>query len=317
DAEFDREDLHIALKEGTIAFTEAVAGHVTGAFFIGEGEVLLVPPDQAERTSLALFTKAAVLEENFQSAYFRFADDELFKELEPAFRPAEDTGAFLQQWNSLAKNLAEADALRLLLTFTNAADPNEHFLHARISGQNRGTFDVVFDTQLQEQIATGQISYRQGGAYYDVWTSFPMRSRRRSDSAVSSEPQRLERTRRISQFKIKIRVRPPDSLDGEARLSLVAGKPGQKTLLFELSRNLKVSSITSDGKPVQFLQNEALAGTELARRGNDVIAVLFPEPLPVGKAVEADFTYSGSVLSDAGGGLLRVGARGTWYPNFG
>ena len=29
------------------------------------------------------------------------------------------------------------------------------------------------------------------------------------------------------------------------------------------------------------------------------------------------FSYAGSVLSDAGGGLLYVGARGTWYPNRG
>ena len=29
------------------------------------------------------------------------------------------------------------------------------------------------------------------------------------------------------------------------------------------------------------------------------------------------FTYAGPVLSDAGGGLFYVGARGTWYPNRG
>ena len=29
------------------------------------------------------------------------------------------------------------------------------------------------------------------------------------------------------------------------------------------------------------------------------------------------FTYAGEVLSDAGSGLLYVGERGTWYPNFG
>ena len=27
------------------------------------------------------------------------------------------------------------------------------------------------------------------------------------------------------------------------------------------------------------------------------------------------FTYQGSVLADAGNGLLYVGAHGTWYPN--
>src|SRR5256885_10338661 len=38
---FDRAAFHITLDDGTIAFTEDVAGHITGAFFEGDGEVLL------------------------------------------------------------------------------------------------------------------------------------------------------------------------------------------------------------------------------------------------------------------------------------
>src|SRR5690349_17682276 len=53
DATLDRSSLHISFEDGTIAFTEDVAGRVTGAFFFGDGEVLLVPPDQAERASVA------------------------------------------------------------------------------------------------------------------------------------------------------------------------------------------------------------------------------------------------------------------------
>src|SRR6266481_3483158 len=44
----DRAAFHITFEDGTIAFTEDVAGHVTGAFFAGEGEVLLSPPERAE-----------------------------------------------------------------------------------------------------------------------------------------------------------------------------------------------------------------------------------------------------------------------------
>ena len=39
----ERAAFHITFDDGTIAFTEDVAGHVTGAFFEGEGEVLLIP----------------------------------------------------------------------------------------------------------------------------------------------------------------------------------------------------------------------------------------------------------------------------------
>src|SRR5258708_3021901 len=67
--------LHISLDDGTIAFTEDAGGHITGAFFKGDGEVLLFPPNTTERASLALFTGAAILEEKFSTAYFRFNED--------------------------------------------------------------------------------------------------------------------------------------------------------------------------------------------------------------------------------------------------
>src|SRR5207302_620690 len=64
-------------------------------------------------------------------------------------------------------------------------------------------------------------------------------------------------------------------------------------------------------------QNESLQGTELARRGNDVAVIIFPTALPQNKTAELKFSYSGPVMSDAGNGLVYVGARGTWYPNRG
>ena len=45
--------------------------------------------------------------------------------------------------------------------------------------------------------------------------------------------------------------------------------------------------------------------------------MVFPEPLKLGAHFVLHFTYAGAALSDAGGGLVYVGARGTWYPNRG
>ena len=94
EAVIDREDVHLWLNDGTIAFTRAVDGHVTGAYFEGDGEVLVRPPDRMERASLGLFTDAGVLEERFSSAYLRFNDDTA-KELEPYLRPPEDAADFV------------------------------------------------------------------------------------------------------------------------------------------------------------------------------------------------------------------------------
>ena len=88
-------------------------------------------------------------------------------------------------------------------------------------------------------------------------------------------------------------------------------------MLFELSRYLQLKQVEADGQPLEYIQNEAVEGSEMSRRGNDIVAVVFPQPLQAGAHFSLRFSYAGSVLSDAGGGLLYAGARGTWYPNRG
>src|ERR1700691_1355944 len=109
EAAIDREDVHIWLNDGTIAFTQAVDGHVTGAYFEGDGEVLIRPPDRMERASLGLFTNAGVLEEAFSSAYLRFNDDTA-KELKPFLRPPEEAADFVTHNDGTARTLAQIDA---------------------------------------------------------------------------------------------------------------------------------------------------------------------------------------------------------------
>jgi hypothetical protein len=326
DAALDREDLHISLSDGTLAFTESVDGRVTGAFFEGEGEVLLAPPDQVERESLARFTGAAILNERFSTAYFRFNDD-TYQQLLPRLRPLPATppavedaepgegvtpAQFVERWNPAARTLASANALRLLISLSDDPSPSDRMLYARLSGERLGTFDVFFDTALHEQISVGEMSYQEGARFYDMWTSFPMRSRRSQEEAMAVAP-----PLRIVACKIRAHVLPPHDLEAEATLTVQAGAGGHRVLAFELSRYLRVSSVTADGQPVEFLQNESLEGSELARRGNDVVAAVLPRAPVPGQTLTLRFIYSGAVLSEAGGGLMYVGARGAWYPNLG
>jgi hypothetical protein len=330
----ERAAFHITFDDGTIAFTEDVAGHVTGAFFEGEGEVLLIPNDQAERASMMLFTGAAILEEKFVTAYFRFNDD-TFTELQPALRATANSQEFAAQWDSTARNLAQFDALRLLLSFSNSLPTSgqqatespvsnrraddDRMLHARLQGRNLGTFDLYFDSLAAEQIWAGQQKTVEGETYYDVWSAFTQGKPdgRSGDAAgVMGEEAKPEAVS-VSQYKIQTKVAPPTRLDAEASLRLEVRQAGQRAVLFELSRFLQVSKVESDGVPVEFIHNQSLEGTQLARRGNDLIAVVFPQPLRAGQQINLHFIYGGEVLSEAGAGLLYVGARGTWYPNRG
>ena len=84
-ASLNRAAIQISLEDGTLAFTQDVMGRITGAFFEGEGEILLSPPNEVERRSMSLFTGMAILEERFATAYFRFNEDAA-SELTPDLR---------------------------------------------------------------------------------------------------------------------------------------------------------------------------------------------------------------------------------------
>src|ERR1700743_110294 len=133
------EDLHVSLSDGTIAFVRETSGHMTGAIFEGSGEVLLVPPNRAERTSLALFTSSPVLEQNFQSAYLRFSDDQIYQALRAGIRGhAEDAQEFIDRWQQPALFLAHRDALPVLQSMTSTKEAASRFLHLRIGGTGLG-----------------------------------------------------------------------------------------------------------------------------------------------------------------------------------
>lgn len=333
----DRPSIHISLDDGTIAFTQDVMGRITGAFFEGDGEVLLVPPNRVERSSMSLFTGMAILEERFSTAYIRF-NDGTADELRPSLREPDDATAFVARWNEMAKTLSPVDAMRLLGSFCDmlpvpagsnsrpAASPrdDDHLLHARLQGNTLGVFDVFFDSLADEQVAAGQGKAADNGTlFYDVWTSFTVakaRSKGSHEQMAQALPENsgshadpiLPRS-----YVIDAHVKPPKQLDADVKLDLEVRHDSSRLLLFELSRYLKIQSVEANGHAVEFIQNPAIEGTHLARSGNDMVAVFLLEPPQKGQNITLHFVYSGEVLAEAAKGLLYVGARGTWYPNRG
>jgi Peptidase family M1 domain len=318
DASIDRPNLHLDFEDGTLAFTEDICGRITGAFFEGDGEIRLRPPNRVERGSLALFTGMAMLEEQFSSGYLRFNDDTATL-LQPFLSPASDSADFIKQWGDASHSLAESDALRLLLDFSHflpaqeGTEPDRKFpglLHAHLQGNKLGSFEVFWDAAATEQLWAGQPRVKDGILFFDIWTSF-------APAAPASAAVPAAGDASITNFHIQASVQPPTMLRASTEMMVHARGGGERTLLFELSRYLKIDGIEEDGRPVDFIQNQALDGTQIRRKGNDLVAVVFPAPLAPGQEMKLRFSYAGEVLSEAGQGLLYVGERGTWYPNFG
>ncbi len=333
DASLERSAVHISLNNGTIAFTQDVMGRVTGAFFEGEGEVLISPPNDVERRSMSLFTGMAILEESFATAFFRFNDDAM-NELRPDLRATDDAQQFVQKWDTTVRNLANIDAMRLLVSFGNLLpaegsgsrgniDTSDRMLHARLQGVQLGVFDVDYDSFAPEKVQVGQLRTAENGRqYYDVWTSFtPLKgvpvNGRFGEASESESSTPAKDPVAIRDYVISSQIIPPKQLRSDATLQVEIRQGSPRILIFELSRFLDVQSVEMNGKPVEFIHNPSQEGTQASRRGNDVVAVVLPQPASPGQKMKLHFVYAGDVLAEAGAGLLYVGARGTWYPNRG
>src|ERR1039458_8481257 len=121
-----KEDIRIYLTDGYLIFSKPVEGRPIAAVFLadtdgGDGEVMLLPPDRAERRSLATYIDSPNLDEHFRGAVFLFTGnvyDALKKQMpdNPANRKIPELGALLdEQWTSALRNLGAGYQTRLTL----------------------------------------------------------------------------------------------------------------------------------------------------------------------------------------------------------
>jgi len=319
--DIDDEDVHITLHHGTLALMNDLEGRLTGAIFEGKGEVLVEPPDAANRSALVNFTGLGVLDEQFSSAYFRFTD--------AAFRPgaAESTvpvdhaaaATLLATWAQPVRNLNYGQGLRLLAELLNHG--RTPYFYARLSGLHLGTFDVLVDRAQSEQIQVSRSGLRDSGPFDDVWLSFVMRSVRQGRQPPAAP------SLTVDAYQVRTDIAADLGLSGACTIRFHGGQgganpvgsSGDRLLFFELSPALRLTGVRDDsGATLPFVQSgefQTTAGTA-APSGNQV-AVLMPQPLSPGEASRLRFSYAGRIIVAAGQGEYGVEERADWYPNHG
>ena len=315
-----KEDIHVYLTDGYLIFSKPVAGRPIAAVFLadtdgGDGEVMLLPPDRAERRSLATYIDSPNLDEHFRGAVFLFTGDvydALKKQLpdNPANKKVPELGVLLdERWTSALRNLGAGYQTRLTLDLLGWPASRPGLLAAFFQGIKLGSFDVVFDPDRPEQVLAGQITTRDNSLYFDTWTSFTARSSRLHP--VAHKPELL-----LRDYRIQAVVGEDLSLSVVTRVKVTPAAGGTPVVPFEIAPEMAVTEATVDGRAAEVLQSDALR-INLMRGGSNLFLVVPPEPLREGVEYEFEFHHSGKVIHDAGGRVLFVSARGAWYPMFG
>ena len=317
-----KEDLRLYLTDGVLLFGKHSGDDPVSALFVaglqgGDGEILALPPDRGERQSLATFTRSPNLDEHFRVAAMLFTD-RTYRDLmaqigeNPANRKSPEMGLTLApEWSATVRNLAASFESRLALDLLSGPREPRAFFFAAIGGKLLGNFDAVYDARAAGQITIGQMAYRNDRSYFDVWTSFEPRSLRNGTRPAPKPEFELD------DFRIDSVLLPPDlRMEAVARVK-VKVNGGGRVLPFDLSRRMRLSAVSIDGRPAEVFEPESLRSNLIHDRGNGLRLVIPAQPLAAGRQYEVEFHYSGAVVTDAGNRVYSIAARASWYPNRG
>jgi hypothetical protein len=304
-----RDAISIAFNRGTIAFLEPVRGRITGAVFMGSGEIISLPPDPVEKQQMHRFTGAALLNEAFSTAIFRFSDDtydEIIREYRArAIEDVEpgDADSF-GPWETSVAERSTGLNYRLLPDFLSTE--SNPFFFAEVMGEKLGWFNVTFDPRMVEEVVVVRTREASASVPYDLWSSFNRRSEARDPEAAANENKLLLD---ISSYDIDATISAETQLNAKTTIRGKALRSGERLVSFDLSRLLRVSSVTiGSGDPVRHYQPDNFGA----------VVVVLPKPLSAGENITLTFEYSGSdVIEKRGTGIFYVGDRGLWYPNLG
>ncbi|MBI4876365.1 MAG: hypothetical protein HY822_17145 [Acidobacteria bacterium] len=321
DLNFSKEDVRLYLTDGYLILGKPVAGRRISAVFSadvegGDGEILVLPPNRSERLSLANFTGSPNLSEHFSGALLIFTDDtaavlEAALQAGEGARKSPEMGALLQsQWEPVLRNLVASFEVRVVLDLLSQR-PERGYFYAAISGRQLGNFDAIFDPCSREQVALGQVAYRDTRAFFDNWIVFPARSYRTGRKTVPGPDFELAGVR------IEATLEPDLTLKARTGAALTPRVAGLKALLFEMARQMRIDEVSIDGEPAEFFQRDSLRANMIRGGDNDLFLVIPPHDLPAGRPARIEFSHQGKVIAQAGNQVYYVGARGTWYPQRG
>jgi hypothetical protein len=310
DARLTRDRVTLYFNRGFLGLLSTVQGEVTGAAFLGDGEVLIVPPDAVERQSLAWFTRSPLLDEHFTSAYLRFTDgtaQDFLKHVRPPDPESADKppAEFVPAWIDLARRLNPGQSLRVLEDLV--SDQRPEFFSAAIQGLALGAFNITIDERRPEAVDVEALKVTDVGTYDDVWCSFESKSQAHKRNPWLPPVQ-------VRSYRVDTHIDPGKTTQGRAELELEAREP-KRFLAFNLSRRLQLSDVRDDSNARVPAFQGALE--ERTSDRSDWVAVVLPRAHAPGETFHLTFTYHGNVVTDVGNGVLYVGAHESWYPNTG
>lgn len=293
-----RDAARFRLNSGTICFVAPVNGKVTGAVFVGEGIFALTPPTETERKSLKYLTKEDEFNEKFERLVLRFTDS-TYEEIKKAGTASPgncDAGLLKDSQNTTRHRIKYNLEARIL--------------EEVLSPEPRGLFFAFVHGKHYDDKELYQIDPDEDSDQVDFWTYDENKFGDWASFNFTEPHPRASfgRPIRIDHHQLDTTLERNGVLSGKATTTFVSERNGLRVVPFSLFHTLRVQSVTADGQPLSFIQED--------KNDDAQFAVVLPKPLAAGEKLTITTAYSGKeAVSNEGGGNYFPIARHNWYPN--
>jgi len=248
------------LHSGTLCFLAPVQGKVTGAVFVGEGNLILDPPTSVERNNLRLLTKGDEFSEVFSHLLLRFTDN-TYNEIKRSSSPGTggcDPTPLQDGEKALRKKISYnldgrilADVLSpepggLFVAFVHGKHYNDKEI---LAIDPHGAPPLLMHVNPEE---VELVTYDE--SKYGVWAAFHYADEYKSGVARGSQNNAAIH---IDHQVLDITIEKNANLIGKATTTLTSQLNGLRVVGFNLFGSLRVQSITTvSGQPLNFIQED-------------------------------------------------------------
>lgn len=313
DLRFTRGGFTIYLTEGLLAFTKPVDSEVVAAVFVtagvdaGDAELIVKPPSEGERASLAYYTKRPNMDEHFSQAIFLFTDQmraDALRQMQQTEVKKASAQLFGPQWSETIEQLAAGVEVPIIESMLNRDPPDQGVFYGLIGGNDLGPFQICFNPHQEESNIVDKVSIEGGVPEFQSWTSFlPKRA--------VAPPAPLFRT---AAYQIEADISPDLRVSAVTKFVATAAKSNCRAMALEIAGKMKVTSATINGQTVEVIQPESLDNT--GDTDGAKFLLVSAEPLPKGTPLHVEVHHEGAVIHDEGEGIYFVEARNIWFPRF-
>jgi hypothetical protein len=312
--ELKRDAATFHFHSGTVCFVATVNGKVTGAVFVGDGELSLNPPLPSEQAMLKLLSNTSEFNEHFEHLVLRFTDS-TYAEMQKAGTPASgacDAGLLHDSQNAMRhdrqlKYNLDARILQDVLS----SEPGALFV-AFVHGKKYDDREILFmDPHGAARLILPVYPEEVEFLTYDenkfgVWAAFHYSGEYKNNTASGSQQNGVIQ---IEHQQLDTTIEKSAELTGRASTTFVSRVNGLRVVPFNLFHKLRVQSVTGDGgKPLSFIQED--------KNDDASFSVILPSAAAAGERYTITTIYGGkeAVTSEGSGNYYPV-ARENWYPN--